>query len=61
MRRRRGKPHGAPPEPVLVKDVEPVSSEQYPTARKRKPKTVVETKGKKSITLILPNVKKVDL
>lgn len=61
MRRRRGRPINAPPEPVLVKDVEPVSEEQYPTAKKKSAKTVVQTKGKKNITLVLPNVKKVDL
>lgn len=44
----------------MVKEVDPVSTEQYPTAKKSR-KTVVQTKGKKNITLVLPNVKKVDL
>ena len=44
----------------MVQDADPVSKEQYPTAKKSK-KTVVQTKGKKNITLVLPNVKKVDL
>ena len=58
MRRRRGRPANSPPEPVVVKEVDPVSTEQYPTARKKKTVTV---RGKKNITLVLPNVKTVDL
>lgn len=60
MRRRRGRPINSPPEAVLVKDVDPVSEEQYPTAKKSK-KTIVRTKSRKNITLVLPNVKTVDL
>ena len=61
MRRPRessAKGHGVPP--LLVKDVEPMSTDQYPTARKSRKKMVLPA-AKKNVTVILPNVTKVTI
>lgn len=59
MRRKRestAKGHGSPP--LLVKDVAPVSEDQYPTAKRHEKKT---GKGRKVVNIVLPNVKSVKL
>lgn len=54
MRRKRessARGHGSPP--LLVRDLEPVSPEQYPTARReRKAKA-----PRKIVNIVLPNVR----
>ena len=59
MRRGRRIPKGSPPDPVLVKDVDPISEEQYPTARKRKALKAVGKK--KAVNIIVQPGAKVEV